>query len=508
MAHEDLLSAILDGMQDAVVAVNQDGRIVIANPATTTLLGLSLVGRTLSDWAVDLPHLLPDGKGWYPDEELPLARALRGAIIDEAIVIVRPPHRPEGLWLSMSARPLPGGAVAVIRDITSRKALLDSEAVYRSLVESLPFCLFRKDREGRFTYANHVFCDCLGLNRDQVIGQTEFDFLSPTLAERYRQEEDRVIETGLVLQRLEEHLSFHCGPHCRCGPGEEGDASSEPRYIQSLLAPIVNSSGQVIGTQGAFWDVTQEQRIQRELAESAANLQRLNEELKRSNEDLEQFAYVASHDLQQPLRMVTGFTQLLQKRLGDRLDEESREFIGFAVEGASRMQRLINDLLAYSRVTTKGKEPTETSSQMAFDLAVRDLKMMIEETQAQVTADSLPVVKADPTQLRQLFQNLLGNALKFRRGNPRIHVGAELDRGAWLFRVQDNGIGIEKRHLERIFQIFQRLHTQEAYPGTGIGLAICKQIVQRHGGKIWIESEVGVGSVFCFTLPVQWFEAD
>ena len=262
-----------------------------------------------------------------------------------------------------------------------------------------------------------------------------------------------------------------------------------------------------------------QQRVaERERAE--ANLKALNEdlehrvaertlELKRSNEDLEQFAYVASHDLQEPLRMVTNYLQLLQNRYRPQLDLKAQDFIQIAVDGALRMHQLIGDLLTYSRVGTASKTLAPTNTNDVLKNALLNLKIAIEETGAKVTSDSLPTVKADPVQLTQLFQNLIGNAIKFRSDKPpEIHVAAhktrQSNRGpAWEFSVRDNGIGIASKDFERIFLIFQRLHTREKYPGTGIGLALCKKIAERHGGRIWVDSQPGQGTTFYFTLPAD-----
>ncbi len=236
--------------------------------------------------------------------------------------------------------------------------------------------------------------------------------------------------------------------------------------------------------------------------EAEAALQETLAELRRSNRDLEQFAYVASHDLQEPLRMVAGFTQLLAKRYADQLDQSAKDFIKFAVDGATRMQRLIQDLLAYSRVTTRGGSPAPTSAGAAIQTALRNLQHALQETGAEVTYEDMPTVHADATQLTQLFQNLIGNALKFHgEAPPRVRVSATPQDDAWVFAVQDNGIGIDPRYFDRIFAIFQRLHTAERYPGTGIGLALCQRIVERHGGRIWVESTPGQGATFYFTLP-------
>ena len=236
-------------------------------------------------------------------------------------------------------------------------------------------------------------------------------------------------------------------------------------------------------------------------------LRRQTQELTRSNAELEQFAYVASHDLQEPLRMVTSYVQLLARRYQDQLDTDADEFIHFAVDGATRMQQLINDLLTYSRVGRRGQEFEPTNCQAVVNRVLHNLHAAIEETNAIVTCNSLPVVMADSLQLELLFQNLIGNAIKFRsQAAPQIHLSAHLDGTAhsaqeWVFAVRDNGIGIASEYAERIFIIFQRLHSRDEYPGTGIGLAVCKKIVERHNGRIWVESQTGQGATFYFTIP-------
>ena len=224
--------------------------------------------------------------------------------------------------------------------------------------------------------------------------------------------------------------------------------------------------------------------------------------LKRSNSELEQFAYVASHDLQEPLRMISSFLQLLQMRYSGQLDSDADEFINFAVEGAKRMQNLIQDLLAYSRVTTKGNEFKNIKMEEALEQALVNLKISIEENNAIITHDSLPIITADYSQMIQLLQNLIGNSIKYRSDkNPEIHISAQEKDTHWIFSVEDNGIGIDSKYSDQVFQIFKRLHTNEEYKGTGIGLAITKRIIERHNGRIWVESELSKGSKFYFTIP-------
>jgi PAS domain S-box-containing protein len=247
---------------------------------------------------------------------------------------------------------------------------------------------------------------------------------------------------------------------------------------------------------GIAQDITERKRMTEAL--------KLNvEKLARSNEELERFAYVASHDLQEPLRMVASFTQLLAKRYSGRLDETADRYIHYAVDGAKRMQQLIADLLAYSRVNNKELDLRQTGCEAVVLEAMRNLQVAIEESGASIDWDPLPALWVDQGQLTQVFQNLFANAIKFRQKKecPRIHISA-VDSGAeWLISVKDNGIGIDARHAERVFQMFQRLHTRAEYPGTGIGLAVCKKVIERHGGKLWVESEPGAGSTFRFTIP-------
>jgi PAS domain S-box-containing protein len=270
------------------------------------------------------------------------------------------------------------------------------------------------------------------------------------------------------------------------------------RYIMGRGHLLPQEAGsKSIHMVGVALDITE-----RKLAEQA--LLRRTEELKRSNTELEQFAYVASHDLQEPLRMVSSYMQLLSRRYKGKLDSNADEFIAFAVDGAKRMQQLINDMLAFSRVATRGHEFKPVEADAALRQALLNLKAAIEESHANVTFDPLPVVNADSGQLTQLFQNLIGNAIKFRcQEPPRVHVSAERRAKEWVFSVRDNGIGIEPQHLERIFVIFQRLHAASEFPGTGLGLAISKKIAERHGGRLWVTSEPGAGSVFYFSIPVE-----
>jgi PAS domain S-box-containing protein len=302
--------------------------------------------------------------------------------------------------------------------------------------------------------------------------------------------EDRAAVDAAYSGSLQEGKSSYEIQHRIVRPG-----SGEIRWVYEKCEHVPDAAGKIIRSVGMVLDITERVRAEASLARQA-------EELARSNRDLEQFAYVASHDLQEPLRMISSYVQLLAERYHAQLDDRADRYIAYAVDGANRMKLLINDLLAYSRVGTHGKPLVLTDSQAVLQEVLADLQVAIEEQQATVTHDALPPVLADEVQLGQLFRNLIGNALKFRgEAPPRIHVGIQRENAAWRFCVADNGIGLEPKYAERIFVIFRRLHGPDEYPGTGMGLAICKKIVERHGGRIWVESQLDQGATFYFTLP-------
>jgi len=300
----------------------------------------------------------------------------------------------------------------------------------------------------------------------------------------------------------------------RIRAGEIDSARFEKRYLRKdgtviwcdiAIALVRDVFGMPLYEIAVFDDIT-------ERKDAEAALQAAHQELKRSNAELEQFAYVASHDLQEPLRMVASYTQLLSRRYDSKFDKDAREFMSYIVDGATRMKQLIEDLLAYSRVGTKGQEFKPVALEAPLRRALFNLRAGIEEAGAAVTYDPLPTVSGDEVQLGQLLQNLIGNALKFRSNSvPRIHIGVSEKDSEHQIEVRDNGIGIEPQYYERIFMVFQRLHNKGEYPGTGIGLAICKKVVERHGGRIWVESRPAEGpnggSSFYFTLPKRGGES-
>jgi PAS domain S-box-containing protein len=271
----------------------------------------------------------------------------------------------------------------------------------------------------------------------------------------------------------------------------------ESSFITTKALITRDGDGTPRGMAGVCFDVTSMKKGAEQV------LIRLNEDLLRSNTDLQQFAYVASHDLQEPLRMVSSFTQLIQQKYQDKLDEDGNEYIRFAVEGSKRMYELLNGLLAYSRIQTKAREFSDVDMNKVFEIVMDNLNLAITESGAKIKTNNLPVICADENQMIQLLQNLIENAIKFRKGPPEITVSCKTEHQHYLFAIADKGIGIEPQYFDRIFRIFQRLHRIDEYGGTGIGLAICKRIVERHGGTIRVESRTGEGSTFCFSIPVE-----
>jgi PAS domain S-box-containing protein len=382
-------------------------------------------------------------------------------------------------------KPLLNRVTAAIRDISGRKAaerhLARMECRYRGLLEAAPDAMVVVDQGGAIVLLNAQAERQFGYRRDELLGQEVKNIIPAGFAER-------LIADGL--------RSRHDALAQQMGTGLEltarrKDGSEFP--IEIMLSPLECEDGILVTA--AVRDITARRNADAELRRKVA-------ELNRSNEELAQFAHIASHDLQEPLRMVASYTQLLSRRYKGKLDSDADELIAFAVDGAGRMQRLIQDLMEYSRVGTKGKELLDTSSEAALLEALANLRGAIEASGALVTHDPLPTVRADERQLIQLFQNLVGNAIKYRGPEgPRVHVRAARNAdNQWLFAVRDNGLGIDPRYFGKIFGMFQRLHGRDELAGTGIGLAICKKIVERHGGSIAVESQPGQGSAFFFSL--------
>ncbi len=467
---------LLEAAPDAMVVVDQRGEIVLLNVQAEKQFGYSrdeLVGQAVT-------NIIPEGF-----EERLIADALRST--EDALAqqigtgIELYGQRKDGnrfpIEIMLSPLASAGGVLvtAAIRDITLRhaadEALRVAHRKSESVLNSLNDGLAVLDKNWVYTYFNEQGAKIIGMRREELMGRNIWDLFPQVAGSKFYENYHRAVDTGQSVH-FEEYFPEPLNQwlECHCHPSSEG------------LSVY-------------FRDVT--------LAKEAdTNLVLKVEELKRSNEELEQFAYIASHDLQEPLRMVASYTQLLSRKYKGKLDSDADEFIAFAVDGATRMQALIKDLLEYSRVGTKGKEFVAVSSEQALKQALRNLRGAIEDSETVITHDLLPMVSADEVQLVQLFQNLVGNAIKYQQGNtPQIRIAAFKNRSKrWEFSVGDNGLGIEPQYFERIFGMFQRLHKREEFAGTGIGLAICKKIVERHGGSISVQSTLGEGSTFHFDL--------
>ena len=370
-----------------------------------------------------------------------------------------------------------------MKDITERKlterALQESESKYRQIVELAEEGIWVIDGNARTTYANRAMARMLGYSELEMFGRSLFDFMEAG-------------EKQKALDNVERRKQGISEKH------EFKFKTKDGKDIWTYMStnPVMDEKGNLLSCCALVYNITDRKKSDQQMLQ-------LTEDLKRSNQELEQFAYVASHDLQEPLRAVTSYTQLLAQRYQGNLDAKADKYINHIVDGATRMQQLINDLLAYSRLGTQGKKFELADCNAAVQQSLRNLQIAIAEKKAVIACDEMPTVMADESQLVQLFQNLIANSIKFcRQDIPLIDIAARRRENEWLFYVRDNGIGIDPEYADRIFIIFQRLHGRREYPGTGIGLAMCKRIVERHGGRIWVESQEGKGATFCFTIPI------
>ncbi|MGD0213428.1 MAG: PAS domain S-box protein [Terriglobales bacterium] len=511
------LAAIVESSDDAIIGKTLDGTITAWNQGAARIFGYSAAEAIGKSMGMLIP---PERAGEEPEI---LARIGRGESVDhfETLRV-----RKDGKLIDVSETISPirdssgaiVGASKIARDVTERKlteiALKQSLAASESALKELADLKFALDQhaivaitnvQGTITYVNDKFCATSKYSKEELIGQDHRILNSGHHPKEFFQEMYRTIAGGKVWQ----------------GEIKNRAKDGSTYWVDSTIVPMLTAEGKPGQYIAIRFVITERKRAEERLAAQAAELQKTQDELEirvnertvdlanankvleSSNVELQQFAYVASHDLQEPLRMVASYTQLLAKRYKGRLDSDADEFIAFAVDGCNRMQGLIRDLLTYSRAGRNGEEPSEVSGDDALQGALTNLRITIEQSGAVITHGRLPSITTDETQLTQVFQNLIGNAIKYRSSEvPRVHVSAANNGGnEWTFSVRDNGLGIDPQYFEKIFVIFQRLHGRQEFEGTGIGLAICKKIVERMGGKIWVESQLEKGSTFYFTLP-------
>jgi hypothetical protein len=476
--HErEWLAELVESAHDAIVGMDLEGRVTSWNTGAEEIYGYTreeALGRSIE-------LLVPQD---LIDSSRPLfARVAAGEALKNLETVRRcKDGRRIRVRLTLSPVRDPAGRVvgisSIASDVTERKL---AEERFRVAVESSPSAVFLVDRGGRIVFANAKSSELFGYRPEEMLGRT-VDFLAPPAI--------RPIHAEL-------RESFFADPAPRWfGAGRDLNAACKDGTLIPVeigLNPVRTEEGVLVLV--SIFDISERKRTEERLRGVAA-------ELARSNAELEQFAYVASHDLQEPLRMITSFLDLLERRHGERLDVRGREFIAFARDGARRLHTLVDGLLQYSRAGTGAVEVSTFPSGDALTQAAANLHAAIRESGTEVVAGELPEIESSFSQLVLVFQNLVGNAVKFRGpAAPRVRVSAEHRPHDWLFRVEDNGIGIDLRFGERIFGMFQRLNPREEYPGSGIGLAICKKIVERLGGKIWLEASGASGSTFAFTLP-------
>jgi len=477
---EERFRILVEGVQDyAIIMLDPQGTVVSWNAGAERIKGYQsdeIIGENFS-------RFYPQGDidAGKPQEELGIAAA-SGRYETERWRVRKDGSQFCASLTITAARNAEGrllGFSEISRDISERKS---SEARYRGLLEAAPDAMVVVDQRGEIVLLNLQAEKQFGYRRDELVGQKVTNIIPQGFAERLIADGARTAAEALAQQ---------------IGTGIElyalrKDGSGFP--IEMMLSPLDSAQGVLVTA--AIRDITERKR-------SEAHLLKALGELKRSNDELEHFAYVASHDLQEPLRMVASYTQLLAKRYKGRLDADADEFIAYAVDGSNRMQGMIQDLLAYSRAGARNvKTLREISSEDALQEALTNLQVAIHESGAVVSHDPLPAITTDSTQLTQIFQNLIGNAIKYRRAEvPRVHISSAGNAAERTFAVRDNGLGIDPQYFEKIFVLFQRLHAREEFAGTGIGLAICKKMLEGLGGKIWVESQLEKGSTFYFALP-------
>jgi PAS domain S-box-containing protein len=474
----EYLAAIVESATDAIVGKDLRGIVTVWNGGAANVFGYSreeMIGKSIMT-------LIPPDR--QQEEKEILDRIRRGEVVLH-FDTVRLRKGGEPIHVSITVSPIRNGegriigASKTVRDISERKR---AEEYSWLIIEAAPVAMMVVGENGSVVLVNAQTEKLFGYERRELVGRKVDLLLPQSIRDRH------------------EHLreGFMANPQARAmGAGRDlfalrKDGTEFP--VEIGLTPVRTSEGMSVVT--SIIDITERKRAENTLV-------RQREEVERSNKDLEQFAYIASHDLQEPLRSVAGCVQLLKKYYQDRLDERAEEFITHSVDGCKRMQRLIDDLLEFSRIGRLDGPRRTVNTAETLAAALKNLAVSIEESQAQISSDELPEVIGESSQMVLLFQNLVGNAIKFRKPGepPSVHISARRE-GEWVnFSVRDGGIGIDPKHFVRIFGVFQRLHTRREYPGTGIGLAMCNRVIERHGGRIWVDSEAGGGATFHFTLP-------
>jgi two-component system, LuxR family, sensor kinase FixL len=384
------------------------------------------------------------------------------------------------------------------RLVDTNKSLADARQQLQALLDNVPDRIYFKDTQSRFLKLNKALAKRLNVtDPDQAVGKTDFDFQLPERAKEFYADEQRIMQTGEALINKSERQVL---------------ASGEVAWTSTTKVPMRDPDEKVIGLVGINRDITKQKEAEEALRQSDEKLQQFAQQLERSNRELQDFAYVASHDLQEPLRKVVVFGERLKERNTDKFDPESKDYLERMQGAAGRMQTLINSLLTFSRVTTKAQPFAPVNLAEVAAAVVEDLEGRIEQVEGRVEVGTLPTIDAEPVQMRQLLQNLIGNALKFRRPEepPVVKVNAEIipdpnaaEKKLCRLTVSDNCIGFEEKYAERIFQVFQRLHTRNEYEGTGMGLAIVKKIALYHGGDVIAKSKPGEGATFIMTIPAS-----
>jgi PAS domain S-box-containing protein len=484
-ATKSKLENILERITDAFIALDGDWRYTYVNQRAGHILNRDpeeLVGKNI--W-----EEFPEGIGQE------FHRAYYQAVSEQRMIQLEEHYLPWNKWFESRIYPSSEGLLVFFQDITARKqaeiALVQSEQRYRSLAIASAQIIWFSDANGKTVGDTSAWQQLTGQTDAEIQGLGWLEAIHPDSRERIYRSWLQAVATQSLYEQVQSTRTL--------------DGSYRDFWVRGV--PVCEADGTVREWIGTCTDITERERAEEALQQAKAELeikvQERTRELMRSNQELELFASVASHDLQEPLRAISGFTQLLMQDLpADLLDESAKEYMHWIVDGTQRMQQLIHDLLAYSRVGTHDLLLAPTDCNEVLEKVSRNLQVAIAENEAAIFHDSLPVVVADKTQLVQLFQNLIGNAIKFRRKEPpKIYIQVEQTVSEQIFSIRDNGIGIQPRYLEQIFEVFKRLHTRQEFPGTGIGLAICKKIVDRHGGRLWAESKPDEGTTFYFTLP-------